>query len=120
MPQLLVRDIESTVVKRLRVRAAAHGVSVEEAHRRLLRSALLGDKPEPQRCLVGLETHCGDWILPITAHVADTWGRPPPAQPLPVSDGLIAATALEHKLTIVPRTAADFTRSGVNTLNPFS
>jgi plasmid stability protein len=49
MPQLLVRDIETAVVKKLRSRAAAQGVSVEEAHRRLLRSALVGNKPGPQR-----------------------------------------------------------------------
>jgi hypothetical protein len=33
---------------------------------------------------------------------------------------LIAATALEHKLTVVTRNGADFQRSEVNTLNPFS
>jgi plasmid stability protein len=49
MPQLLVRDIETAIVKKLRSRAAAQGVSVEEAHRRLLRSALVGNKPGPQR-----------------------------------------------------------------------
>ena len=48
MPQLLVRDIEPSVVKKLRSSAAAQGVSVEEAHRRLLRSALIGGKPGPQ------------------------------------------------------------------------
>lgn len=48
MSQLLVRDIESSVVKKLRRSAAEQGVSVEEAHRRLLRAALLGDQPGPQ------------------------------------------------------------------------
>ena len=48
MPQLLVRDLEPLIVKKLRSRAAALGVSVEEAHRRLLRSALLGS-PGPQK-----------------------------------------------------------------------
>ena len=48
MPQLLVRNIESTVVKQLRRRAAAQGVSMEEAHRQLLRSALVGNQPGPQ------------------------------------------------------------------------
>lgn len=72
-----------------------------------------------ERWLLGLETHYGDRILPITPAVADTWGRLLPQQPLPVTDGLIAATALEGKLTIVTRNTADFTRSGVNTLNPF-
>ena len=49
MPQLLVQEIESAVVQKLRSRAAAQGISVEEAHRRLLRAALLGDKLGPQR-----------------------------------------------------------------------
>lgn len=47
MSQLLVRDLESSVVKKLRSRAAVEGVSVEEAHRRLLRKALNG-QPGPQ------------------------------------------------------------------------
>ena len=49
MPQLLVRDIETAVVKKLRRSAAAQGVSVEEAHRRLLRSALVGNHLGPKR-----------------------------------------------------------------------
>ncbi len=48
MPQLLVRDIEPAVIAKLRRHAAAQGISVEEAHRRLLREALLGDQPGPQ------------------------------------------------------------------------
>jgi len=48
MPQLLVRDIEASVVKKLRRRAAAQGISMEEAHRQLLRSALAGDQAGPQ------------------------------------------------------------------------
>jgi plasmid stability protein len=52
MPQLLVRDIEPAVVKKLRSSAAAQGVSVEEAHRRLLRSALVGNRPGPKNNFV--------------------------------------------------------------------
>ncbi len=48
MPQLLVRNLESSVIKKLRHRAAVQGVSVEEAHRRLLRSALAGPASAPQ------------------------------------------------------------------------
>jgi plasmid stability protein len=48
MPQLLVRNIEASVLKKLRSRAAAQGVSVEEAHRRLLRSVLTGNGAAPQ------------------------------------------------------------------------
>mgnify|MGYP000486479609 CR=1 FL=1 len=49
MPQLLVRDIEVSVVKQLRNRAAAEGLSVEEAHRRLLRGVLSGDQNGAKR-----------------------------------------------------------------------
>ena len=72
-----------------------------------------------EKWLTGLETHYSDRILPVSAAVADWWGRLSPDQPLPVSDGLLAATGIEHKLTIVTRNTDDFLRSGVNTLNPF-
>lgn len=42
MPQLIVRRIEEKVVKKLKQQAGAHGVSMEEEHRRILRDALLG------------------------------------------------------------------------------
>ncbi len=48
MPQLLVRHIEPAVLRKLRNRAAAQGVSVEEAHRRILRAALIGQQPGPK------------------------------------------------------------------------
>ena len=73
-----------------------------------------------ERWLMGLEAHYAERILPITAAIADRWGRLSLTQPLPVSDGLIAATGLEHRLTVVTRNVADFERSGVNTLNPFA
>lgn len=42
MAQLLVRQIEDKVVKKLKERAGQHGVSMEEEHRRILREALVG------------------------------------------------------------------------------
>ena len=73
-----------------------------------------------ERWLLGLETYYADRILPISAAVADRWGCLSIHRPLPVSDGLIAATALEHRLTVVTRNQDDFLRSGVNLVNPFS
>jgi predicted nucleic acid-binding protein len=73
-----------------------------------------------ERWLLGLETHYADRILPITAKVADRWGRLSPSQPLPAIDSLIAAIGLEYQLTVVTRNVADFQRSGASTLNPFS
>lgn len=40
MAQLLVRDIETEVVRELKIRAARHGRSAEEEHREILRGAL--------------------------------------------------------------------------------
>lgn len=45
MAQLLVRDIESDVVRELKVRAARHGHSAEEEHRQILREALRSKGP---------------------------------------------------------------------------
>jgi antitoxin FitA len=45
MAQLLVRDIESDVVRELKVRAARHGRSAEEEHREILRGALRDPGP---------------------------------------------------------------------------
>ncbi len=42
MPQLIVRQIEEKVVRKLKQQAGEHGVSMEEEHRRILREALLG------------------------------------------------------------------------------
>jgi plasmid stability protein len=40
MCQLLVRDIEKSLVATLKKKAAANGISAEELHRRILREAL--------------------------------------------------------------------------------
>ncbi len=40
MAQLLVRNLPDAVVRALKLQAAAHGVSTEEEHRRILREAM--------------------------------------------------------------------------------
>jgi predicted nucleic acid-binding protein len=40
-------------------------------------------------------------------------------QPMPAIDGLIAATALRHRLTVVTRNVGDFARAGVDILDPW-
>ena len=40
MPQLIVRNLEESVVRRLKKRAGEHGISMEEEHRRILREAV--------------------------------------------------------------------------------
>jgi predicted nucleic acid-binding protein len=70
--------------------------------------------------LAGLVSAYQDQILPVTLEIAQEWGRlnVPPQQP-PVVDGLMAATAQVHRLTLVTRNTADVARTGVAVLNPF-
>ena len=42
MAQLVVRQVEDSLVQKLRERAARAGVSMEEEHRRILRAAVQG------------------------------------------------------------------------------
>ena len=63
-----------------------------------------------------------DRILSIDLDVADRWGRiagNTRKKPLPVIDGLLAATALHYDLTLVTRNIADITGSGVAVFNPW-
>lgn len=60
-----------------------------------------------------------DRILPITLGIAIRWGSLGIPNPLPVLAGLLAATALEHDLTVVTRNVTDIARSGVLIINPF-
>lgn len=41
MPQLLVRGVDESLVRKLKRRASTHGVSAEEEHRQILKEALL-------------------------------------------------------------------------------
>ena len=63
-------------------------------------------------------------ILPVTYSIADRWGRLHGERqlrgtPLNMADGMIAATALEHNLTVVTRNVKDFAGLGVAVLNPW-
>ena len=62
----------------------------------------------------------GERTLPITAEVADVWGRLNAPNPVPVVDGLLAATATVHGLTLVTRNVDDVSQTGVPLLNPFA
>jgi len=63
-------------------------------------------------------------ILEIEAAVADRWGllaaeAKRRGRPLSAIDGLLAATALHHNLTIVSRNISDFAGTQVPVLNPW-
>ena len=63
-------------------------------------------------------------ILHVDQGVADRWGQiaaraAATKRPLPVIDGLLAATALHHNLTLVTRNAKDVSVTGVRCINPW-
>jgi predicted nucleic acid-binding protein len=65
-----------------------------------------------------------DRILPVTRAIADRWGLLDATlrtrgRLLPVVDGLLAATAMQHNLTVVSRNLGDFTGTQVPILNPW-
>ena len=65
-----------------------------------------------------------DRVLPLSAEVALRWGAlqaglESQGKPLATIDGLIAATALHHNLTVVTRNTRDMEASGATLLNPW-
>lgn len=61
-----------------------------------------------------------DRLLPINEPIAVDWGRLNAERPLPVVDGLLAATARVHGFTLVTRNESDFAGIDVAVLNPFA
>lgn len=61
-----------------------------------------------------------DRILPVDAEAADEWGRMSVPDPVPIVDGLMAATAKVRGMTFVTRNTGDVERTGVALLDPFS
>jgi toxin FitB len=73
---------------------------------------------------VELQPRFAERLLPISHAVADRWGLLDAEMRLkgrivPAIDGLLAATALHHGLTVVSRNIADFSRASVPVLNPW-
>ncbi|MGA7802865.1 MAG: type II toxin-antitoxin system VapC family toxin [Gammaproteobacteria bacterium] len=69
--------------------------------------------------LLAVDKAFGERILPIDRAVADEWGRFNVGRPVPVIDGLLAATAKVHRMTLVTRDTADIAGLDVQVLNPF-
>ena len=72
-----------------------------------------------EQWLDALRLEYADRVLPVTADVAEEWGRLNVSRTLPATDGLLAATARVMGLTFVTRNTADVAGTGVSLLNPF-
>ncbi len=58
-------------------------------------------------------------IIPLDRAIAEEWGRMNVPDPLPVVDGLLAATARVTGLTLATRNTADVAQAGVSLFDPF-
>ena len=66
-----------------------------------------------------------DRVLPVDLAVTDRWGRIAAQASnrkltLPVIDGLLAATAIQHNKTLVTRNTKDVLATGVPVFNPWT
>jgi toxin FitB len=72
-----------------------------------------------EQWLRGLRAIYQDHIVGIDPDVAEEWGRLNVPDPLPVIDGLLAASAKVRGWTFVTRNTADLAHCPVTLLNPF-
>lgn len=72
-----------------------------------------------ERWLREVETAFDGRVLGIENAVSDQWGRMSAIRPVPVIDGLLAATAFVNGLTLVTRNDRDVAGLGATVLNPF-
>jgi predicted nucleic acid-binding protein len=105
-----VKDIGTSVVVLAEIRRG-----IELKRRSDSRQAELLD-----RWFAQMRTRLGDRVLPIDEPIAEAWAIISVPDPLPLIDGLLAATAKVHGLTLVTRNVGDIARTGVPALDPFA
>lgn len=74
---------------------------------------------------VELKSRFSERILPVNLDIADRWGviaavAKKQGKSLAVVDGLLAATALHHNLSLVSRNISDFANVAVQVVNPWT
>jgi predicted nucleic acid-binding protein len=66
-----------------------------------------------------MRSRLGGRVVPIDERVAEDWAHLSVPNPVPFIDGLLAATARVHGLTLVTRNVAPLVRTGASLLDPF-
>ena len=105
-----VEDIGTSVLVLAEIR---HGIELKRR----------GDPEQAKsldRWFFQVRTRLGERVLPIDETVAEAWALLGIPNPLPLIDGLLAATAKVHGLTLVTRNVADIATAGVSLFDPFS
>jgi predicted nucleic acid-binding protein len=72
-----------------------------------------------EKWLGDIATAFADRVLAVNRDVADIWGQMSAQRTIPVIDGLLAATAKVHSLTLATRNVDDVSGLGAKLLNPF-
>ena len=85
----------------------------------LVRRTGSGFASELESWLDAVSQAFGDRVLPVDQAVADQWGRLNAIRTVPVIDGMLAATAKVHGLTLVTRNVSNVAGLGVEVLNPY-
>ena len=70
--------------------------------------------------LSGVRASFAGRVLPFTESTAALCAAMHVPNPRPDRDAMLAATALEHGMTVVTRNVADFAGTGVQLVNPFA
>jgi len=84
----------------------------------------LGSRDAPQslvfeRWLEEVKHAFRERLIEVTVGIAERWGKLQAIRTLPEVDALLAASVLEHDLTLVTRNEADFVGLGIRVINPF-
>jgi predicted nucleic acid-binding protein len=84
------------------------------------RAASPRDAARLEAWLTTLVLHYRSRVLPFDQDSADQWGRLMALYPtVPVEDSKLAATALQHRLTVATRNVRHIVRTGVAFVDPF-
>jgi predicted nucleic acid-binding protein len=132
--------VDTSVISEIRKRDRAHPnvvrwvarTAVEEIGTSVLvlaeirRGIELKRRSDPQqaksldRWFSQMRMRLGERVLPVDEPIAEAWALLGIPNPSPLIDGLLAATAKVHGLTLVTRNVADMAMAGVLVLDPFS
>jgi predicted nucleic acid-binding protein len=72
-----------------------------------------------ERWLAEVKRAFQEHLIEVTPATAECWGRLQAIRSLPEVDALLAASALQHDLTLVTRNEVDFAGLPIRVLNPF-